>query len=116
MHLGSIDEGRRFFEERWPEVGAISDPDRSLYAAFGLQRGSVLQLLGPSVWKAGLEAFRRGHRAGRPIGDPFMMSGAFLIEGGRVLAELRHAHPGADREWGGWGALGRERRARGDDS
>lgn len=101
--MGSVDEGREFFAARWPEVGAISDPERSLYAAFGLRRGSLLQLLGPSVWKSGLGAFREGHRVGRPVGDPFMMSGSFLIAGDHVLAEHRHAHPGDDRDWVDWG-------------
>jgi len=103
--MGSVAEGDEFFDERWPEVGAISDPTKELYAAFGLQRGSVLQLLGPRVWSAGFGAFRAGHRAGRPVGDPFMMSGGFLIEDRRVLEADRHAHPGSDRVWANWGRV-----------
>lgn len=66
----------------------MSDPEKVLYHAFGLERGSVFELFGPSVWGAGLRAAMKGNFVGMPVGDPFQMPGLFLLRGERV--EWRH--------------------------
>lgn len=68
----------------------VSDPDRRLYRALELRRGSLAQLFGPGVWWAGLKATLRGHLVGRLVGDGFQMPGVFLIRDGRVVSALRH--------------------------
>lgn len=78
------------------DVPRFSDPDQSLYAAFGLQRGGPLQLFGPRVWWRGLIATLRGHRVGKLVGDGFQMPGAFLVENGMIKDAYRHA-TAADR-------------------
>lgn len=88
-----------FFKRAWPEARVASDPEKRLYAAFGLAKGTLRQLFGLGSMKSGLAAFRRGFRVGRPVGDPFQMSGAFLIEDGRVLREHRYEHAGDHPEW-----------------
>ncbi len=97
--MGTPEEGEQFFADRWPEARAVSDPDKLLYRAFGLARGSVGQLLGPGVWRAGWRAFRAGHGVGRPVGDPLMMSGWFLVRDGRVVWSDLHEHAGAERPY-----------------
>ena len=97
MHLGSPDEGDAFLEERWPGARAASDPDQHLYSAFGLGRARLGQLLSPGVVVAGLKAMRHG--VGKPVGDPLVMSGWFLVHGGRVVWEHRHEHAGAPRRY-----------------
>ncbi|MBC8451582.1 MAG: AhpC/TSA family protein [Planctomycetes bacterium] len=97
MHLGSPAEGDAFLEERWPEARAVSDPDKRLYAGFGLGRASVGQLFGPRVLLAGLKARRFG--VGRPVGDPRMMSGWFLVDGDEVVWSHVHAHAGEERRF-----------------
>ena len=48
---------------------------------------------------AGLGATLRGHLAGKPVGDPTMMSGWFLVQGRDVLWEHVHEHAGDPRRW-----------------
>lgn len=85
--MGSPEEGQRFFDARWPEARAVSDPDRVLFDAFGLGRGTVGQLLGPRVWAAGFRS--RRHGVGLPVGDPRVLAGSFLVKGAEVLEEER---------------------------
>lgn len=99
VHMGTPEDGASFFAERWPEARAVSDASKQLYAAFGLTPGSLGQLFGARVFLAGLDAAMRGHGIGRPVGDPMMMSGWFLVDGPSVLWEHVHEHAGAPRSW-----------------
>lgn len=72
------------------EVHLVSDPQRDVYRALELGRGSFLQLFGPAVWWRGLVATLRGHRIGRLEGDGFQMPGAFVLHEGRVIRAYRH--------------------------
>jgi peroxiredoxin len=75
----------------------ISQPQRELYRAFGLKRGTAGQVLGAGVWWRGVRAaLVAGHGLGRPEGDPFQMPGAFVLHRGGVAAAFRH-HSSADR-------------------
>lgn len=74
----------------------FADPDRVLYRALELGRGTFGQLFGPVVWFRGTVAALRGHGIGKLEGDGFQMPGAFVIHRGRVLREYRHA-TAADR-------------------
>lgn len=94
VHQGSVEKGEELLEKLWPDAPAIADPERRLYAAFGLGRGSLGQLLGPATWLAGLRALLKGHFAGRPVGDPLTMPGAFLVEGRRVIWARPFDHAG----------------------
>lgn len=68
------------------DVARVSDPDRRLYRAFDLSRGTIGQLFGPSVLARGLKAaVVDGHGMGRPIGDVLQMPGAFIVHRGRVV-------------------------------
>ena len=93
--MGSPAEGERFFDERWPEARAVSDTERVLYAGFGLERGRFGQLLGPRAVWAGVRAALRGHGVGRPVGDPMMMPGWFLVHDETVIWQHVHDHAGA---------------------
>ncbi len=97
--MGSPAEGDRFFDERWPEARAVSDERKALYAAFGLTRGSIGQVAGPRVWLPGLKAILR-HGLGKPVGDPLMLSGWFLVAGDGVAWEQRHADSAEERRYG----------------
>lgn len=94
---GSPIEGRAFMRRYWPAARAVSDPGQRFYAAFGVERGNLLQMLGPSVWRARGRAAAKGHTNGERSGDIWMMPGVFLVRGDRVLwtHEYRHAadHP-----------------------
>ena len=68
----------------------VSDPDRRLYAAFQLDRGSLWQILGPKNWWRGIATVCRGHRFGRPEADIRQLAGAFLVKDGRIVKSFRH--------------------------
>ena len=91
---GTPAEGSRVFDRLWPEARAVSDESGWFYRAFGLERGGLAQILGPGVWIAGTRAAFKGHLPGKPVGDPRMMPGAFLVEGERVLWRHRYRHAG----------------------
>ncbi len=100
VHTAQPEEGERFFAQRWPAATALADPEGKLYAAFGLRRGSVGQLIGPKAMWAGLRGLLSGHGVGKPQGDTLMLSGRFLIHEDRVLWSDLHEHAGAGTEDG----------------
>lgn len=91
---GSPTEGRAFLRRYWPEVRAVADPDLVFYEAFGVQRGSLLQLFGPGVFRAGRRAHEKGHENGPRSGDIYRMPGAFLVQGDSVLWQHAYRHAG----------------------
>jgi hypothetical protein len=79
------------------DLARISDPDRLLYGAFGLQRGTLSQLLGWKVWWRGLIAgILNRHGAGSLKGDGRQMPGVFLLKDGEIIYGYRH-RSAADR-------------------
>jgi len=92
VHMGSEEQGAQFFKKYGLEkVPRVSDPDRALYRAFGLPRGSLGDLFGPKVWWRGFEAGILGrHGVGMLVGDGFQMPGVFLIFHGEVIRSYRH--------------------------
>jgi hypothetical protein len=97
VHLGTPAQGDAFLGKRWPEARAVSDPDQALYSAFDLGRGRIGQVFGPRVLWAGFKARRFG--VGKPVGDPLVMSGWFLLDDGRVTWRHVHAHAGEARRF-----------------
>ena len=79
------------------DVAQVSDPERTLYRALGLRRGTFAQLLG---WRVLARGFQAGilakHGLGPIVGDSTQMPGVFLIREGRILAAHRHKNS-ADR-------------------
>ena len=98
VHMGSEDHADKFFARYGLEdVARISDPERGLYKAFGLPRGTLFDLFGPKVWWRGFQAGILGrHGVGRLVGDGFQMPGIFLMFHGEILRSYRH-QSAADR-------------------
>ena len=87
----------RFARYGLGDVPRVSDPQAKLYRAFKLQRGGLLQVMGPKAWQRGFEAFfKGGHTVGLPLGDTLQMPGVFLIQGGQILQSYVH-ETSADR-------------------
>jgi hypothetical protein len=84
VHLGTKEQGDAFFEGTAPEARAVADPKRFYYKALGVPSASPLQLLDPRVWACGIRATRSGHKPSKPVGDPLIMPGLFLVEGNHV--------------------------------
>ena len=91
VQMGTSEQGRRLLDtHELHDVAVISDPERRLYRALDLGRGSLGQLFGPRIWWRGLMATLRGHFVGRLVGDGFQMPGAFVLHEGRVIRAFRH--------------------------
>lgn len=93
-YRGTPEEGKRFFDKRWPLARAIADRDGLLYEHFGLGRATLGQAFGPAVIRRALEAFRRGTGVGMPGRDVLRMPGLFLIRKPEILATRRFSHVG----------------------
>jgi len=92
--LGSAQATREFFAEFDSSARAVADPDKELYAAFGLARGTTTQLISPSVFAAGLRAMMKGNGIGVPVGDVRQLSGEFLMKDGAIRWSHRAEHTG----------------------
>ena len=92
VHMSTEAEARETIASYGLEgVTSISDPERVLYRAFALRRGSPSQLLGWSVWKRGWEAgVKQGHGIGWLRGDAAQMPGAFVVSRGHIVAQFIH--------------------------
>lgn len=78
------------------DLPRISDPERKLYEAFALPRGTLSQVMGPRVWWNGLKATLSGHRPGVPSGDVMQLPGVFLVVDGTIVRGHRY-ETSADR-------------------
>jgi hypothetical protein len=78
------------------DVDRVSDPERTLYRAFGLHQGTLRQLFGWRVWWRGLTALVKGHGTGPLKGDGLQMPGAFVVYRGEIVDSYRH-RTAADR-------------------
>jgi hypothetical protein len=98
VHMSEIPQAAQFFARYGLESAHhFSDPTCTLYRAFGLRRGTILQLFGPRVWLRGMIAgLLNRHGLGPVTGDGFRMPGVFLLEGGKVVSAFRAA-TAADR-------------------
>ena len=77
------------------DLPRVSDPNLSLYHAFGLGRAGVHHFITPKVvLRMALGIAKYG--SGKPLGDSSQLPGAFFIFHGEVLRSYRHQSP-ADR-------------------
>lgn len=94
--------GRFFGRYGLDGVARVADPERRLYRAFGLGRGSFGQLFGPRVWGRGFAAgLLGGHLVGKLVGDGFQMPGVFVVRDGAVVRSFVHEHAGSRPSYAG---------------
>jgi hypothetical protein len=78
----------------WP---ILIDRSRELYAAYGMERGRVRDVLGFRSWWAYFRLLLKGRKLHRSEGDIFQLGGDVLIDPGGVV-RLYHVGKGpADR-------------------
>lgn len=75
-------------------IAHFADPGQSLTQALGVRRGAFLSLLGPRNVVRAIPALLAGHGIGYPSGDPMLLSSAFLVSRGRVVAHRHSAYAG----------------------
>lgn len=98
VHMGTDQAAHEFFYRYGlSDLPRVSDSTRTLYRAFGLGRGGVWEVFGPSLWRRGFQAaILRRNGIGWPDTDMFQMPGIFLIFHGQVLRSFVH-QSAADR-------------------
>jgi hypothetical protein len=91
VHMISNEEAAAFFQPYGLDnVPRFSDPQRKLYEAFDLHRGTLWQVIGPSVVWRGMKAFFSGHGAGRIRGDVAQLPGTFVLHRGEIVQAFRN--------------------------
>lgn len=98
VHMGSDEQGKALLQNfGLDDLVRFSDPDRRLYAAFGLERMTMGGMLNPrtliGMIKTGFTSkvpLRRS--VGRVVGDSLQMPGVFLIRDGRIVGDFRPDH------------------------
>jgi hypothetical protein len=78
----------------WP---ILIDASRSLYAAYGMERGRGWRMWGPHLWPAYIKLLVRGRKLHFPTDDVRQLGGDVLIDPAGIV-RLRHISSGpADR-------------------
>lgn len=79
----SPESAKAFCDQRAPNALCLADPDRTVYKAYGLYRGTFWQtLLSPNIWKSNRRLAReKGYKPDIPPPgqDAYQMSGTFVI-------------------------------------
>jgi hypothetical protein len=97
VHMSPAEEADRWFEHYGvPDIARISDPDRRLYQAFGLEQATLRELAHPRVWWPWFQtAILHGHGVGRAGNNWRQLTGAFVVYRGHILAAIRHRNSAA---------------------
>lgn len=93
IHMGDEDDQSQAYFDSFGlgDVARISDPQTRLYRAYGIPRGKVRQLFGPSVWWRGFKAaILQRHAVGGLGGDGFQLSGAFVVRDNEIISGEHH--------------------------
>ncbi len=93
VSMGRIQEASDFKRKMEIPQVMISDPNKLLYEAFGLRRGSFGQILNPTLTRKSIRLMQSGHKFGVLKHDPWMMAGVFRIE---QDGEVSYSHYASD--------------------
>lgn len=89
--MGQPGDAQSFCRARAPHVTCLADPSKAAYAAYGLTRGKVLEVMGPEAAVSAARAALKGFRPGMPVGDPWMMPGTFAIDTEGIVRAVHYA-------------------------
>lgn len=95
VHMSPPEDADHWFAHYGvPDVVRVSDPDRRLYRAFGLEQATLRELAHPRVW---WPWFRTAVVRGFGVAGPNwrQLTGVFVVYRGHVLAALRHPNSAA---------------------
>lgn len=93
---GELKHLRRYCGKLAPSLTCLTDETTQPYYAYGLQQGSVSQLISPDVIMAGIRAYSHGHFNGQVIGDAKMLSGNFIIDRQGIIRYAYYANYAGD--------------------
>ncbi len=80
VSMAKAQEAEDFREKMEIPQPVISDPNKLLYEAFGLRRGSFSQIVSPTIMRKGIGTFNKGNRPGMMKHDPWMLAGVFRVD------------------------------------
>lgn len=90
VHMSSEEEASQILARYGlADLSRVCDPQRSLYAFFGLNRSSIENLISPKVIARALGTVIQGNSISVLAGDPLQMHGVFLIHKGRLLSAYK---------------------------
>lgn len=91
VHMSDPDFGDQFFARYYDQpVAHISDPTRTLFRSFGLNRAHFDQMFGLRIQtKAIWSGFIKGHGVGAFEGDILQLGGVFILSKGQVIFEKK---------------------------
>lgn len=102
VHMSDLETAGQYFSRyNLDGVDQVADPDCRYYEAFGLTKGSALQLFGLHSWIRGFQAgVIDGHGVGtKQLGDGFQMPGVFVLQDGLVREKFIHKLAGDRPEY-----------------
>jgi hypothetical protein len=92
VHMSEPEEADHWFEHYGvADITRVSDPEKQLYRAFGLEEATLAELGHPRVWWPWFRtAIIRGFGAGRSGPNWRQLTGVFVVHRGHLLAAIRH--------------------------
>ena len=92
VHMSPPEQADHWFAHYGvPDIPRVSDPDKNLYRAFGLEQASLRELAHPRVWWPWFRtAILQGYGVGFAGPNWRQLTGAFVIHRGHILAAIRH--------------------------
>ena len=94
--MGTVEQAAAFRNRNRLPFACLSDPKRIAYEAFGVPRGSIMQVAGPAVWAGGLKAMLRAG-VGKPVGDVLQLQGSFVVDTKGVVRYIHLPKHSADQ-------------------
>ena len=75
----------------------LSDPERTAYVAYGLNKGGVWSIFGPKIIWQYVKLMSRGRRFRGIQADPLQLGGDFVIDGEGIVRFAHRSEDPADR-------------------
>jgi hypothetical protein len=94
--MESCDEAAKFKKRMRSPHRFICDPERKLYEAFGVGRGTTGQIFSLKTLAVGVKAAFSGSFQGRPTADPMQLGAAIVLDRGGEIMWSHYAADAAD--------------------
>ncbi len=97
VHMSEAGEADHWFEHYGVgDIARVSDPDKRLYQAFGLEQSTLRELAHPRVWWPWIRtAILEGYGVGASGPNWRQLTGVFVIHRGHILAAIRYRNSAA---------------------
>jgi peroxiredoxin len=94
--MGSVESSLEFSQKFAPGLKCLTDPDRKVYQAYGIERGGIFQtFFNLKVWRAIRQSSKKGYKVEQPPEgqDAMQMSAIFIINrSGKIVLPYYFDH------------------------